>query len=230
MRGIALLLCLLTLPAPARAQEREAVVDTVYRTARTVPADVLDAARADRAFRYTEEPVEAEGSTFWEAVIRYIGKAFGLLFHPLARPFTYLALALLLVWGVMKLLRIEPEAVLRRTGRLHRGGGAMPDALTGVAYDAEARRAREAGDTRLAVRYLFLHLLQQLDASGRIAYRPEKTNRVYLSEVGELRGAFEPFVKAFEVAWYGHVDPAPTLYDTLERASVQFMTRLNDAR
>lgn len=226
---LALGLCLVLAP-DARAQQSPRPHDDVYRAPRSADAAVLEAVRADRAFRYDEDAEPVEGMTFWEAVRRFLGEALRYLDSPLARPFTYLAFGALLVWAVLKLLRIEPAALLRRAAPAVRATGDMPESIAWRDFLAEARAARVAGDVRLAVRYLFLHTLARLDGAGLIAYRPEKTNRAYLREASGVRAHLEPLVRAFEVAWYGHVDPPGAAYDALERAYAALETALAHAR
>ena len=73
-----------------------------------------------------------------------------------------------------------------------------------------AREQMSKGDTRLAVRALFLATLSKLGEDGLLRIARFKTNRDYRVELErkarkskELRGAFEANTRLFERAWYG---------------------------
>lgn len=73
---------------------------------------------------------------------------------------------------------------------------------------SEAKRFRDAGDFRMAIIYLFSHLLVQLDKNQRIKLARGKTNRQYLTELGRDSGLFqmvEPTVVAFEDVYFGNI-------------------------
>ncbi len=228
MRMLVLMLALVSVVPVARGQE--GVIDTTARVPRSVSPAALDALRAEKAFVYRDAAEKVEGTSLWDALMRYLNSLLSVASSPVGRPLVYFLLGLLVLWGILKLLRIEPSAAFRRAAAQVRGTGGMPDDLSALDYRAEAQRARSRGDFRLAMRYLFLHVLQRLDEAGRIAYRPEKTNRAYLREMGALRADVEPFVYAFEVAWYGHVDPSPARFDELERAFARVDETLRHAR
>ena len=66
---------------------------------------------------------------------------------------------------------------------------------------------------RLAVRYHFLHLLQQLSREEIVVYDPAKTDEEYVLEIkdGELQGIFRKVSRIYDYVWYG--DFAPNAID-----------------
>jgi len=103
--------------------------------------------------------------------------------------------------------------IRRRRQRIAREAPSEPekgeDALAAVPVErllALAREARERGEFRLAVRYLFHALLRALHEAGVIRYEPRRANRDYLSSLEDKPPARELFAKAlamFEAKWYG---------------------------
>jgi len=65
--------------------------------------------------------------------------------------------------------------------------------------------AIKQNDFRKAVRYLYLKLLKELDSKGFIAWRINKTNRDYSSELTkkELKPDFKYLSMVYEYVWYG---------------------------
>jgi hypothetical protein len=81
-------------------------------------------------------------------------------------------------------------------------------------WEAKLRTAMDAGDTRLAIRYSYLRLLQLLQEHALITYSPEKTNKDYYRELAEKpqRQPFRTMARQYEYAWYGNYLPeAPAL-------------------
>ena len=79
------------------------------------------------------------------------------------------------------------------------------------------RVAETSGDLRAALRWRHRMLLEHLDRAGIIDLRLDKTNRVYLSEIGDpnLRTVFREATRLFEQSWYGGTAPERTEYDRL---------------
>lgn len=90
---------------------------------------------------------------------------------------------------------------------------------SGAAGDGRAR-ALEAGDYRMALRYLFLATLLQLQEEGIIRLQPGTTNWEYVRSVHDLSGTpqktragLEALVELFDRTWYGHLPIDRVGYD-----------------
>jgi hypothetical protein len=72
-------------------------------------------------------------------------------------------------------------------------------------YEKEIASAIASGNFRLATRLLYLSTLKQLEASGLISFKPEKTNHDYLLELRETNHYrnFFRLTRDFEYVWYG---------------------------
>ena len=201
--------------------------DTVARSPRAVPERVLEEARADGSFAYEEVAQAPGGEGVWATILRALDRLFQAATHQNARLLHYALLVVLVLWIVVMIVRMEPRGAFRRAPAQVAVGGGMPGDIRTRDYLREAQQARREGAMRLAVRYLFLHVLQRLADAGQVVYRPEKTNRAYEREVAvRLRPGFTAFVRAFEAAWYGGTTPTGEDLDALESAFVAFEQQL----
>ncbi len=70
---------------------------------------------------------------------------------------------------------------------------------------------------RLAVRYHFLYLLQQLSREEIVIYDPAKTDEEYVQEIsdGELQGHFRKASRIYDYVWYGDFTPTASDYQKI---------------
>lgn len=217
MRGIAIILAgLLSLTAPATAQEREAICadpklehfDCTAIQPYQVDASQLERFRADPDLVYDLDASVAQRTPtfdFWQWLTERLEGLLG----PVDDGF--LNTGLLIIALVIVMLGVF--VIARSGGRLpfsrsEKGGAVlMPEAqeLATMDYAALGRGAESAGQYREALRYTYLHVLQLLDQAELINYRPEKTNRAYRLELEQtdLRDDFAQVTRAYERAWYG---------------------------
>ncbi len=80
-----------------------------------------------------------------------------------------------------------------------------------------AAQAESANNWRLAYRYQYLWVLQQLQHKNQIVWHPYKTDTDYLDEVSNptLKAALEPLVRAYSFIWYGRKEITNAQYDRL---------------
>jgi hypothetical protein len=99
--------------------------------------------------------------------------------------------------GLFSRRDIRPEAAVE-SGELSEEG------LMERNWEARMREALEAGDQRSAIRFGYLHVLQQLQGRELIRFSPEKTNISYYRELAEAyRPGFRNLTRVYEFAWYG---------------------------
>lgn len=94
-------------------------------------------------------------------------------------------------------------------------------------FDDLIRNAIKEEDYRLATRYHFLKVLQQLRDKNHIAFEPDKTNSRYVREVpAALQSAFSTLVLQYEYVWYGHFDIGSEQFQQLEKGFQQFYQKI----
>lgn len=82
---------------------------------------------------------------------------------------------------------------------------------------SRAKQARRQGNFRLAIIYLYSHLLLELDRKELITLSKGKTNRTYLQEIKsrfELKSHFQQMMSAFERSFFGS---HPLLEEEIDR-------------
>lgn len=75
------------------------------------------------------------------------------------------------------------------------------------------------GNYRLAVRYHFLYILQQLTQRDLINYDSSKTDEDYLQELlqPELKEQFKKLNRIYDFVWYGHFDTKPEDFERIRK-------------
>ncbi len=86
------------------------------------------------------------------------------------------------------------------------------------------QKAYAAGDTRLAMRYLFLRMLKKLNEKELIQFAIDKTNSTYASELAPgLRNDFSSLALYYEYIWYGKFSIENEVFDKIENQYSQFL-------
>lgn len=106
------------------------------------------------------------------------------------------------------------------------------DAKTAHAWALERARA---GDTRAAIRYLYLSALLSLDERGLLRFDRTLTNREYLRALRDhatLRRLLSPVVGTFDRAWYGRIPVTEEEFQEYQRqvADVRAVERSPETR
>lgn len=86
-------------------------------------------------------------------------------------------------------------------------------------------------DYRLAVRYHFLYLLQQLSEKGVIDYNSSKTDEDYLNEItgAEYKTHFKKLNRIYDFIWYGHFEPEKELYLKIKKEFLEMEALMETA-
>ena len=186
--------------------------------------------KKDPDFNYTEK-IEQENwwTTFkrylslqWQRLMEWI---FGDFDAPLAlkyflKALPYLLLGLLLYFIVYLFLKLNPAAPNFNTGK-------KPDLL----LDEDEKiirfkdipnliqKALSQGNYRLAIRYQFLFVLQQLAEKNIVVYDASKTDEEYVAEIEdiELKKQFRKVNRIYDFIWYGDFHTDHQSYEKIER-------------
>ena len=179
---------------------------------RSPAAGALEQYREDDRFDYDPDG-GPEDRGFFEKIIDWIAEIFERLFgvgdavKDVAGVFPYILFAIAL--GLVIWTAVRSNGGLR----LFRRSAQRED----IVFDEEIRdihaldfptllnEALERKDYRSAVRIHYLQLLQSLSSSGRIDWRPEKTNGEYLAELrsSTLYDPMRRLTLLFDYVWYG---------------------------
>lgn len=90
--------------------------------------------------------------------------------------------------------------------------------VQGKNFDTVIAKAVSENNYRLAVRYLYLQLLQRLSAAGAIEFAVDKTNTEYLRELSgkPYKETVAELTRYYDYVWYGEFEMDAALYAKVE--------------
>ncbi len=185
--------------------------------------------KEDPVFDYSEAVAEDNWWTTFKKYIRLKWQNFlNWLFGDFEAPFLlalfldilpYLLLGLLLAFVLYLFARLNPAAYAFGS-----------DGKAEVIFDEEERvvktrdiqklikKALAKRNFRLAVRYHFLYILQQLSRNNLVVYDNTKTDEEYLQEIQKwhLRQQFQKLNRIYDFIWYGNFEATAENYDQIK--------------
>lgn len=95
-------------------------------------------------------------------------------------------------------------------------------------FDVMIRQALQAGNYRLAVRYLYLQTLHKLADKKLVELAVDKTNYQYVQEIGQpaLRNDFASLTLSYEYVWYGEFMIDNSIYHQIENGFTGFNRKI----
>ncbi len=93
------------------------------------------------------------------------------------------------------------------------------------------RLALESGDYKVAVRILYIGIIQRLHEVKFIVWKKDKTNRDYLNEMRSRKSFhhFRDLTIAYELVWYGDTDIDRAKFEQLQSVFFSYKNNLNDS-
>lgn len=115
------------------------------------------------------------------------------------------AAILVIVYVVMRLLKVEPFTMFYKT-QTPLKTGVIEEDIHRLDFEKLIREALQQEQYRQAIRLVFLQALKLLADHHHIHWQPGKTNHDYLDELTDsrLRTGFNELNFYFEYAWYGN--------------------------
>lgn len=186
--------------------------------------------KEDPSFDYSQKIQE---ENWWTSFKRYISMQWEKLMNwllgdfeaPIAVAFflemlPYILLLLLLSFITYLFIRLypavsplssgkNPELILDEDEKIIRFKD-IPDLI---------KKALSRGNYRLAVRYQFLYVLQQLADRDIVEYDSSKTDEEYLSEIQDpsVKKQFQKLNRIYDFVWYGNFSTNLQNYERIER-------------
>ena len=123
----------------------------------------------------------------------------------------YILIGVLVVFVVFLLVQVittKQNTRVKATELDYQSIEDIKENLEEAELDRFLRLAIEEGDFRLAIRIMYLMMLQEMQRREWIDYRKDKTNFNYVMEMGSRPEGMEftRLTQAFELIWYGNVD------------------------
>jgi hypothetical protein len=203
--------------------------DTLKQDFRSIVYDSIEAINADKGFYYKryldsllratkmkqEKParrVDLNGTSFFNSI-------FGIILWIVAIGlFAYLVYRLFL----------SNSAVFSKNRRNISSDVTMAEEEDTGDPDVLLRNAIRAGNYRLAVRYLYLQVLDKLAERKVIEINSNKTNYEYVLEVRKHKFAneFASLTLKYEYVWYGEYPVDGKLFEQIQSSFIQFNKNL----
>ncbi|MDB5155966.1 MAG: hypothetical protein JWR50_673 [Mucilaginibacter sp.] len=141
-------------------------------------------------------------------------------------PIKYLLIALLAglaIWLVIKLAGID-NIFNRRTKKTDLLQTELVENINDISFNDQIEKAVLAGNYSLAVRFLYLQCLKQLNDANLIHWQIEKTNTAYLNELTNTgqKQHFTLLTRQFEYVWYGGFVIDKPLYEEINTLFINF--------
>ncbi|NNC83805.1 MAG: hypothetical protein HKN79_09515 [Flavobacteriales bacterium] len=133
-----------------------------------------------------------------------------------------------LVFLLVKVLSAKQNRSVGRTTMLIEDLDDLDTDLEGLPLDRLLREALNEKRYRMAIRIMYLIALQEMESSGWIRFRKDKTNLNYLREMGQRpeRYSFSRLTMIFESVWYGNVDFSAQHFETIRPAFDHYIDHL----
>jgi hypothetical protein len=183
----------------------------------------------DKAFGYkdkkeTHKPDrEEESATMISNLIAAVLQFFS---SSLGKAIVWSVFFLLLGYALIRIFLGTKTGLFRSTKKIqleeeHEGVIEHEDLLE-KDWEYPLQRAMKEGNTRLAIRYSYMLLLQVLQEHHFIHYRSDKTNYDYYNELSNkaYKLPFRQLTREYEYAWYGNYPVSPDSYNA-------YMNRFN---
>lgn len=186
----------------------------------------------DEAFSYRDKQEALQRTEPHNNIFSKIGEWLLAAFnHPTGKMVGWIIFFVLVAWALYKIffngnisLFGKKAKTINTTAEADNG----EESLTETNWEYHLNEAIRQNDTRLAMRYSYMWLLQLLQHNGLILYRNDKTNNDYYHELNkqELRQPFRQLSRQYEYTWYGHFTVSDEAYNAYINLFNEVKTRL----
>ena len=205
--------CLLFLSMAAAAPKKKPAlrlhIDTASINLQKFDKHAIDKFRSDKDFDYRGNGVGSEPTLwdrfwawFWEKALSGFAHGGGILLYTLLGLFIGF-----LIYVILKAAGLDPARLLKgNSQQVSLPYTESSENIHEINFDEEIEKAISQHNFRMAVRLLYLKCLKQLSDSNLIHWQIDKTNSVYLFELGDSpqKGPFGTLTRQFEYIWYGN--------------------------
>ncbi len=215
----------------ALAQSRDKVPEQV------LPKSILTELQDEKPYSdYLE--ISDSGNNSLSRLRKMIAWFFSKLFenkvsYTFSNVIPYIIVVVMVVLIVLKLTGLSVSHLIKPSSvKLNEQGYYNEDELIQKAdFNKLIGEAVEKGDYRIAIRYSYLMLLQQLDIKGYIQWEKQKSNFDYLLAVqnNTFSKEFTLVTQVYENAWYGEMPWSDNEYKTHFDEMLEQATTINKA-
>lgn len=227
-------LCLVA--SPVRAQEDKAPITTTSSTLTAAQTTQWQQLTQHKDFGYqrlNEGEVLQRKKTDSDSNFGFISRILSWLYR--ANIFTLLlwgAIISLIIYILYLALRgMNLRVFAPNTDSYQEAETAATLSFFETPWEQMMQQALDALQYNLAIRYGFLHLLQQLEKHHKITYREDKTNYEYYKELAStaLHTPFRTISMHYEWVYYGHFESSAQDFKSYKQKIDQLLLQLHQS-
>jgi len=197
-------------------------------TVEKVPVEKINDYRNDNDFKYIHKN---SPDNFWDIFWDFLKKALKSAFsnNGIAPYFRTVFYIMVITTVILLVRKADISSIFSKNKSISENRAEyLEETIYGVDFDKNISNAIIQNDYRLAVRFLYLKLLNILDSKNLIEWFPGKTNRKYLQELKNhtFYNDFKTLSKIYDYIWYGHFVPDKNTFDTFYSVFKQVFKRL----
>ncbi|CAD5280449.1 MULTISPECIES: hypothetical protein [unclassified Imperialibacter] len=193
---------------------------TLYAEARWLAGErafdqvAMEGYKADPAFDYVS--LRPEGISLWDQLWLWIFSLIGRLFggpngQNIGQILWLLFLVAVVAGAAYLVIKMQYGSVFSRSNEAGSSAFTVYGGSQQVDYNKLINEALEAGDLKMAIRYLYMKGLTNLSDQDLLKIRSWKTGADYASELsGDQKSKFIQLKQVFEYTWYGEFEPDET--------------------
>lgn len=192
---------------------------------RSVPDSVAERMKNEDEFRYANDPSywkkeEPKSNSSLQNFLDFLGS-------PAMKVILYIVLGLIILLVIYQVAVVNNFFVLSRSKRKKTSDGETGQELTPDDIESKLNEAINAGEYRLAIRYLYLKTLNVLNEKNRIKLHAKSTNHDYLDQMRQSPafGEFAMLTRVYEYVWYGEFVPGQQQFEKISHNFHQFISR-----
>ncbi len=195
-----------------------------WQSDRAFSESALDAFRNDPAFDYSRN-VQSPDNWIGLLILTLIAKLNEIFATPngswISANLFRLIILVLIILGIYLIVKMRYGKVIASGSKSwNKPTHQLPLVEERVDYHRLYQDARDQGEWRLAIRYLYLITLVTLHEKQVIKLEKWKTALDYIYELnGSRMENFRALSKAYELSWYGDIMPEPSEVDRCQKLS-----------
>jgi hypothetical protein len=172
----------------------------------------------------------ANDSAYWaQKFSQKPGLGYRILSGPYLRWLLLSGMIVLVLFGIYRLARENSFSWFSRKNTVYRTGSPEDAAEIIPDFEALILRYQTEGDYRMAIRYMYLRLLQTTGTKSGIQIRDSFTNADIALAFGThpLKSEFRILSRAYDYVYYGGFTPEKELYDLLKNKFEDFQKTIS---
>jgi len=203
--------------------------DSTHVNAKSIPVQRMERYLQSSDFNYLEK--QPKGNTFWQYLLQKLKNSLGMMLNKrISEILFHIVFIGIFILLLVVLFGGDIQSILVRNKSSRLDIPVISDEnIDNLNFDKIIKTEIDHGNYNIAVRYLYLKLLQSLTVSNLIIWQKEKTNRDYFRELVNSNYSidFRTITSAYEYVWYGKFPLDQSRFEGIHQSFNDFFKRLN---